>query len=59
MGNGNDDAVDVSVTLCPLNDVQLQQLRNQINPLVHDGNYGVDMFIETVDIVRRTLLGNM
>lgn len=48
-GNGQ---VEVPIiTTCPLNTAELQQLREQIDPFVDDGNHGIDTFNKTVNAV--------
>ena len=51
-GNGQ---VEVPLTTCPINNAQLQQLKEEIDPLVDDSNYGIDTFNETVHAVERIL----
>ncbi|KAK3751318.1 hypothetical protein QZH41_019535, partial [Actinostola sp. cb2023] len=52
---GDNGQVEVPVTTCPLNTAELQQLKEQIDPLVDDSNYGIDTFNETVCAVERIL----
>lgn len=47
--------VAVPVTSCPLNNAELQQLKEQIDPLNDDSNYGIDTFNKTVHTIHRIL----
>ena len=51
----NNRQVELPVTTCPLNTNELQQLKEQIDPLVDDNNYGIDTFNATVCAVERIL----
>lgn len=48
-----DNAVDVPEILCPLSELQLDQLCSHINPLAESSSHGIDLFIRTVEVVEQ------
>lgn len=48
MSTDGDNIVEVPDTSCPLNDDQLQLLRQRIDLAADDGNYGISTFNQVV-----------
>ncbi|XP_028516339.1 uncharacterized protein LOC114575527 [Exaiptasia diaphana] len=55
VGSEDNGLVEVPATPSPISDEDLQQLSEQINPLVDDGNYGINTFIDTLQAVESIL----
>lgn len=55
VGSEDNRLVEVPATPSPISDEDLQQLSEQINPLVDDGNYGINTFIDTLQAVESIL----
>ena len=53
--NEDNGQIEVWITTCPLNIADLQQLKDQIYPLVDYRNYGIDTFNVTVHGVHRII----
>lgn len=47
----DEGSVTVPVVPCPIDEQFLENMYGRINPLAHSLNYGVDLFLATVDYV--------
>ena len=55
MSTDQDNIVEVPDTLCPLNDQSLTLLKQRLGFSIDDGNFGINLFIDTVTEVSRLL----
>ena len=55
MSTDQDNIVEVPDTLCPLNDQSLTLLKQRLDFSIDDGNFGINLFIDTVTEVSRLL----
>lgn len=55
MSTDQDNIVEVPDTLCPLDDHSLTLLKQRVDFSIDDGNFGINVFIDTVTEVLRLL----
>ena len=55
MSTDQDNIVEVPDTLCPLNDHDLTLLKQRVDFSIDDGNFGINIFNDTVTQVSRLL----
>lgn len=55
MSTDPDNIVEVPDTLCPLDDHNLTLLKQRVDFSIDDGNFGINVFIDTVTEVLRLL----
>lgn len=55
MSADQDNIVEVPDTLCPLDDHSLTVLKQRVDFSIDDGNFGINIFIDTVTEVSRLL----
>lgn len=51
----DDEDVNVSQTFCPLQDIQMEELKQVVVPLAHSANYGLDLYLATLSFIQNIL----
>ena len=54
-GNINYDSVAIPEIECPLDELHLDELDDEISPLADTTNYGIDLYEKTLDFVSSRL----
>ena len=51
----DDDTVRVSEIFRPLQDMDVEELKQTVNPLAQSANYGVDLYLNTLSFIQTKL----